>query len=118
MLTAIWIIVGLCVLLWSLLGWGLQALLSLEHQWLGDLKPLLDEVPFGDWLDRFVPGWQVMVELTIDMLQWVLGWMGATAPVVVWVVWGLGVFLLVGTGAVLSLIVALLRDKPKAAPAV
>lgn len=114
MITAIWIFIALGVGLWSLLGWGLHALVSMEHQWLGDLKPLLAEVPFGAWLDHVVPGWQTLVELTIDALQWALGWMGAAAPVVVWAIWGLGVLALVAVGAGLSLVVALLRDKPRA----
>lgn len=116
MLTAIWIFVVLGVLLWSLMGWGFYALLSLDHQWLGDLKPLLDEVPFAALLERWVPGWQVLVELSIDAVQWMLGWLGAAAPIVVWVVWGGGVLVLTGIGAVLSLIVVLLREKPRDKP--
>ena len=116
MLTAIWIFVALGVLLWSLMGWGFYALLSLDHQWLGDLKPLLDEVPFAALLERWVPGWQTLVELSIDAVQWALGWLGAAAPIVVWVVWGGGVLVLTGIGAVLSLIVVLLREKPRNKP--
>lgn len=116
MLTALWIFVGFGVLLWSLMGWGLHALLSLDHQqWLGDLKPLLEQVPYGAWLERWVPGWQALAELSIDAVQWALGWMGAAAPVVVWVIWGLGTLLMVGAGAVTSLIIVMLRDRPRPA---
>ena len=116
MLTALWIFVGFGVLLWSLMGWGLHALLSLDHQqWLGDLKPLLDQVPYGAWLERWVPGWQALAELSIDAVQWALGWMGAAAPIVVWVIWGLGTLLMVGAGAVTSMIIVMLRDKPRPA---
>ena len=117
MLIAIWIFVTLGIGLWSLMGWALYTLLALDHQWLGDLKPLLDQVPWGAQLERWLPGWQALAELAIDAVQWALGWLGAAAPVVVWAVWGLGVLLLAGAGAVLSLIVALLRDK-SAAPEV
>lgn len=115
MLIAIWVLVGIGVAVWSLLGWGLYGLLSLDHQqWLGDLKPLIDQVPGGAWLEQWFPGWQALAELTIEAVQLALGWLGAAAPVVVWAVWGVGTLLLVGCGALLSLIVALLRDKPKA----
>lgn len=118
MLIAIWIVVTLGVALWSLLGWGLYALLSVDHQhWLGDLKPLLEQVPFGAWLDAWMPGWQALAELAIDSVQWALGWMGGAAPVVVWAVWGVGTLLMVGGGAFLSLVVVLLRDKPRTAAA-
>jgi hypothetical protein len=117
MLTAIWIFATLGIALWSLMGWGLYTLLSLDHQWLGDLKPLLDRVPYGDLLERWIPGWQLLAELSIDAVQWTLGWLGAAAPVVVWVVWGLGVMVLAGVGAGLSLFVVLVRDKPKPAAA-
>lgn len=114
MIAAIWIAAGLALLLWSLLGWGLYALLRLDQAWLGELGPLLDEVPFGPWLDRWLPGWQALVELGIDAVQLALGALGASAPIVVWVVWGLGTLLLVGAAGLLSLFVVLVRDKPAA----
>lgn len=117
MLTAIWLFVVLGVALWSLMGWALYALLSLDHHWLGELKPLLEQVPYGDWIERWIPGWQALAALSIDAVQWALGWLGAAAPVVVWLVWGLGVLALAGLGAGLSLIVVLLRDRPRPAPA-
>lgn len=113
MLTAIWILVVLGLALWSLLGWGLYTLLAMDQQWLGDLKPLLDEVPFGHWLDHWVPGWQALAGLSIDAVQWLLGWLGAAAPVAVWMIWGAGTLALVSVGALLSLAVALLSDKPR-----
>lgn len=117
MLIAIWILVTLGLALWSLLGWGLYVLLALDHQWLGDLKPLLDEVPFGHWLEQWVPGWQALAELSIDAVQWLLSWLGAAAPIVVWAVWGTGTLALVAGGALLSLLVVLLRDKSSPPPA-
>ena len=112
MLTAIWIFVAVGLALWSALGWGLYQLLRLDHAWLGDLKPLLEQVPYGAWLDHWVPGWQAMTELAIDAVQLALGSLGAAAPIVVWVVWGVGTMAIVGGGALLSLGVVLLRDKP------
>jgi len=118
MLIAIWSLVGLGLALWSLLGWGLYSLLALDHrQWLGDLKPLLDQVPFGAWLDAWIPGWQALAALAIDGVQWALGWTVGAAPVVAWAVWGVGTLAMVGGGALLSLLVLLLRDKPRPAAA-
>mgnify|MGYP006908317743 CR=1 FL=1 len=116
MLTAIWIFVIALLGLWSLTSWGLYTLLSLDNQWLGELRPLLERVPFADWLDRWVPGWQALAELSIDAVQVALGALGTAAPVVVWVVWGVGTLVLTGIGVVLSLLVALLRDDKPAAP--
>lgn len=111
MLGAIWILVAIGLTLWSALGWGLYQLLRLDHAWLGDLKPLLEQVPWGAWLEQWVPGWQAMTELAIDAVQLALGSLGTAAPVVVWVVWGVGTMLIVGAGALLSLSVVLLRDR-------
>ena len=110
MIAAIWIGVAVALVLWSLLGWGLYRLLVQPHAWLGELQPLLDQVPFGDWLDRWLPGWQALAELTIDTVQMALGALGAAAPLVAWGVWGLGTLALVGLGALASLVVALVRE--------
>jgi hypothetical protein len=115
MLIALWVVVGIGVALWSLLGWGLYAMLSLDHeQWLGEVRPLIDQVPGGTWLEQWFPGWRALAELSMDAVQLALGWLGAAAPIVVWAVWGVGTLLIVGGGAVLSLIVVLLREKPRA----
>ena len=114
MLAALWIFVGFGILLWSLMAWGVHTLLSRDRQqWLGDLRPLLDEVPHGALLERWIPGWRVLAELAIDAVQWSLGWMGAAAPVAVWVVWGLGTLLMAGAGAATSRLIVMLRDKPR-----
>jgi hypothetical protein len=117
MLSFIWIAVLSGVALWSLLGWGLFRLLAIDQGWLGELQPVIDRVPFGHWLDHWLPGWRALVELAIDAVQLALGALGEAAPIVVWVVWGVGTLVLVGGGALLSLAVVLLRDKPQAGPA-
>lgn len=112
MLVTLWIVVGVGVALWSLLGWGAYELLSTDPAWLGDVRLLLDRVPFADLLAHWVPGWRALAEFVLDALQWALGGLNAAAPVVAWAVWGVGTLVLVGAGALLSLLVALLRDKP------
>ncbi len=116
MIVAIWIFVLALFGLWSLTSWGLYTLLSHDNAWLGELKPLLERVPFGDWLDRWAPGWQALAELAIDAVQLALGSLGAAAPVVVWVVWGVGTLVLALTGTLLSLIVAMLSKERPAPP--
>ena len=111
MLTFIWLAVLSGVALWSLLGWGLYRLLAMDHAWLGEMQPLIDRVPFGPWLDQWVPGWQALVEFAVDAVKVGLDALGAAAPVAVWLVWGAGTLALVGFGAVLSLVVVVLRDK-------
>jgi hypothetical protein len=115
-IAAIWLGVAVALVLWSLLGWGLYRLLIQPHAWLGDLQPLLDQVPFGDWLDRWLPGWQALAAMTIDAVQMALGALGAAAPLVAWGVWGIGTLALVGFGALASLVVALVRESRPADP--
>jgi hypothetical protein len=116
MLIAVWIVVALLLALWSLGAWGLHALLTLDATALSDLKPMVERIPYGELLSRWVPGWQDLVHLLIDLTQTVLGWIGGAAPVVVWVAWGVGALLLLLLGGLLSLVVALIR-KSAAAPA-
>jgi hypothetical protein len=104
---AIWLIAALCLGLWSLLAWGVAALLGADPGWVGDLRPLVDQVPFGQVLDVWVPGWEAMARAMIDITQATLGWLGTHAGWVVWLLWGAGALLIAGTAAVLSLIVLL-----------
>ena len=115
-LIAIWIFIVALIGLWSLTAWGLYTLLSANNAWLGDLKPLLDQMPFGPWLERWLPGWRALAEFTIDAVQAGLGVLGGAAPVIVWAVWGAGTIALTLVGALLSMLVTTLRDKPRARP--
>jgi hypothetical protein len=112
MITAVWIAVAAALSLWSLLAWGIYRLLLLDPRWLGELDPVIQQVPYGDWLERWLPGWQALVTLAIDTVQAALGWLGAAAPVVVGIAWGVGAVLLLAGGGLLTLVIALLRDKP------
>lgn len=111
---AIWIIVFLAWAVWSLLAWGLHAVLSLDPAWIEDVEALIANVPYADAIERWFPGWREMLEVAADLAQTVLGWVGSNAPLVAWIVWGLGTLALLGTGGVLSLIVCMLTEKKKA----
>jgi len=109
MIIAIWIVAVLLLALWSVAGWSLHVLLVSGVQWVGDLKPLLERIPFAAFIERWVPGWQDAIRATLDLMQSLLGWLGGAAPVLVWVVWGMGAVLLLGFALLLSLVVALVR---------
>ena len=109
---AIWIVAALALGLWSLLAWGVAMLLGLDPSWVGDLRPLVEKMPFAGVLDVWVPGWQALALALIEGTQVLLRWVGSGATFVVWLVWSAGALLVLGTGAVLSLIVKLVSKVP------
>ncbi|MEF7612682.1 hypothetical protein V4F39_02090 [Aquincola sp. MAHUQ-54] len=113
MIIAIWIVTAVLLGLWSLTAWGLHVLLVHGAGWAADLRPLIEQIPFGEWIDRWVPGWQAMLQLALDLVQAGLGWLGASAGFVVWLVWGLGAAALAGMAGLGTLMVVLLRGKPQ-----
>lgn len=113
---AIWTVTAIVLGLWTLLAWGTAALLGADSAWVGDIRPLIDRVPFGSWLDIWVPGWQAMAHAMIEVTQATLGWLGAHAGWVVWLVWGGGALILVGAAALLSLIVVLVKKTTRPMP--
>ena len=108
---AIWIFIFIGLGLWSLLSWGLHAVLTLDPQWIEDVQALIERVPYAEVIDRWVPGWRDLLAMATDLAQSVLGWIGSNAPLVAWIVWCLGALLLLGAGGVLSLIVCMLDEK-------
>jgi hypothetical protein len=109
MLVFIWLLAGFCVLLWSLAAWGLNALLTADPQWVADLGEFAAKVPFGAWIDRWVPGWQDLLQLALDMAQSALDWVGDAAPLVVWVTWGAGTAVMLLGAVLLTTMVLILR---------
>jgi hypothetical protein len=110
MVIAIWVITALVIGLWSLVAWALHALLGMDAAaLLGDLKPLIDQLPYGAVIEQWVPGWQALLHSTLSLAQTLVGWVGGAGPVVVWIIWGVGAALLVGCGLVLTLAAVLLR---------
>jgi hypothetical protein len=110
MLPAIWIFTLLGVTLWSLLCWGLHALLAVDPMWVEDVEALIREVPFAAWIGHWVPGWHEMLNVAMDLTSIVLSWVGTNAPLVAWIVWAIGALALFGMGMVLTLAVCLLRE--------
>lgn len=117
MIAAIWIIALVLLGLWSLVGWGAHALLVSGIQWAGDLRPLIERIPFAAIIEQWIPGWQDALRLALELMIAVLGWLGGAAPVLVWVVWAVGAVLLLGCAGLLSLVVALVqKNSPPATP--
>lgn len=109
MLIAAWIFVAFLLALWSLALWGVHALMTVDPSRLADLKPLVDQIPYGALIERWIPGWQELLRLAIDLTQKGIGWLGELAPVIVWTVWGAGAFALLLLGGLLTLLVRLIR---------
>ena len=110
---AIWIFTLIGLVLWSLLAWGLHALLSINPAWLNDVEALVRRVPYAEVIERWFPGWREMLGVAADLAQTVLGWVGSNAPLVAWIVWGVGALMLLAAGGVMSLVVCLLSEKKK-----
>jgi hypothetical protein len=109
MLILIWLLAAVGLALWSLAAWGASTLLGLDPNWVGDLGPLIDQIPYAAVIDTWLPGWRELLGATLELTRTLLAWAGGAGVVIVWVVWGLGAAVIVGAAAVLSLIVALLR---------
>jgi len=112
MLAAIWILTLIGLILWSLASWGLHTLLSIDPRWIEDIDKLAKEIPYTEAIDRWFPAWRELLDVLMDLAQVVLGWVGTNAPVVAWIVWGIGTLVLLLGGLALTLLVCLVRDKP------
>lgn len=113
MMIAIWIAALLCLALWSLLAWGLNAALNIDPARLQDLKPLIERIPYGDFLGEWLPNWQALLASLVDLSQTLLGWVGSAAPWLVAALWGLGAVVILGVAGLGSLAVVLFRKGVK-----
>lgn len=111
MLLLIWSLAALGLAFCALLAWALYALLRMDPAWFNDLPALAERLPMQEWLDNAFPGWQGLLSWAVDMAQWMLGWAGAAAPVVAWIVFALCAFFVLGGAALLTVAVKLLRRK-------
>lgn len=109
MMILVWVLALLGLVLWSLFAWGVHAVLSIDVSRLQDLKPLIDDFPYGEQIDRWVPGWQALLKLAVDAGQHLLGWVGAAAPWLAWALWLVGAGLILMVAGLGSLGVVLLR---------
>jgi hypothetical protein len=110
MITLVWILAFIAIGLWSLLSWALYALLGLDVAvLLGDLRPLIQDVPYGSVIEQWVPGWQALLHSLLSLTQTLLGWLGGAAGVIVAVLWALGTAVVLGCAGLLTLVIRLVR---------
>ncbi len=120
MIFAIWIFTAVLLGLWSLAAWGLHAVVTHGVQWIAELRPLLERLPFGELIEKWMPDWVQGMQLLLDLVQSALGWLGGAAPALgwmVWLAWGVGAALLLLGALVLSGVVAMLRKASPTPPA-
>lgn len=116
MTIALWILTAIAVALWSLFAWAGYQLLTLDPRWLDDLNALAGQFPYGEALERWLPGWQALLGLAVDLTKATLTWIGGVAPWAVWTVWGTGTALMVGTAALLALAIKSATPLPARTP--
>jgi hypothetical protein len=105
----IWITTALLLACWTLLAWASAWLLGLDPSWISDLAARLGELPLAPTLDAWLPGWDGLLASLMTLLQTLLAGFGQAGVVLVWVVWGLGALLLLGTAALGSGLVQWVR---------
>ncbi|MCZ2440778.1 MAG: DUF4349 domain-containing protein [Burkholderiales bacterium] len=109
MIAVIWITTLLLLGAWTLFAWALSTLLRGDAAWIDTLQRWLFDAPWREALDGWLPGWSMTLQALLDALQTLLVWLGAAAPWLVWLAWGLGALPLLGLGALLHVIVVLVR---------
>jgi hypothetical protein len=115
MITAIWLLASLSLLAWSVLAWGVHAVLTVDPTWVGELKDLMDQVPLAHWLNQWLPGWQGVLEAVVDLSRTLLGSVSDCVPSIVWGLWGAGVFAVLGGAALMHVLVRAAAPLPRPA---
>lgn len=106
---AIWLLIALGAGLWTLLAWGIAALLGMDPSWVEDLVPVVQSIPYGHVIEQWIPGWEALAISVLELTRALLGWAGSFGAWVVWGLWALGIGGLLLAGGLLSLVVALVR---------
>ena len=111
----IWLLAALALGLWSLLAWGVATLLGLDPSWVTDAGGLLKQVPFGEVIEAWVPGWQALLLGSLELARSLLGWLGGFAQVLVWGLWAAGAAVVLLCAGLLSGLVVVMRRSTAAA---
>lgn len=118
MIIALWIFFGILLLCWSGTLWAVNALLHLPAGWTDTVQSWMDALPMALWLERWTPGWREVVLVAADAAQALLHTLSALVPwltVLLWVVWGVGVFGLLLVGGLLHAVIrASMRTEARA----
>jgi hypothetical protein len=105
MLLFIWLTALVLIALWSFVTWGLHSLLLGDPTRVQELKPLIDQVPYREVLDRWLPGWQTLLQFLIDLTQGLLSGLANAAPWFAWALWGVGLAIVMLLAGGLTLLV-------------
>lgn len=116
MLIAVWIIVLLVLSLWSLITWGIHSLLTLDPSRIDELKPLIEQIPYGEQIDLWLPGWQTLLQFVVDLTRGMFAGIANAAPWLIWALWAIGVVVILLCGGLATLFVVLVRNELKAPP--
>lgn len=116
MMLAIWIITLCGVALWSLSCWGLHVLLTLGPDRIHELKPMIEQIPYAEQIERWIPGWQTLLQFAIDITQGVFSAVANAAPWLALAIWASGMLILLLVAGGVSLVVALIRSEMKRPP--
>jgi|GEM_PF-552693 len=124
----VWALVGLLAAGWSLLCWAAHAVIAWDGWRRGldwaEQVPKIDLPPWlADWLGLQWVEWlrEQLVEWGPELQAWLSGLpdLSGWASLLVWSVWGLGLFFLMLGGAGVSGLIALVRrssPRPQIAP--
>lgn len=116
MILAIWLFTLVVVALWSAAAWGLHSLLGFDALWVSRLEPWLARMPFGGWLETWLPNWMDLARSALEALQSFVEWLGGAAPVLVWALWAVGTFAICLASGLLTLVVVMVRRSAQSAP--
>lgn len=111
MLIAIWIAAFFGMTCWSLICWGLHALILADPTRMQDLKPLIAEIPYGEAIEQWLPGWQTLLQFVIDLTQGMLSGLANAAPWLAWALWTAGMLVILLVAGGLSLLVVVARNE-------
>ncbi len=116
MMIATWIFTLFCLALWSLACWGLHAALTIGPGRIDELKPLIDQIPYGERIEQWIPGWQTLLQFAIDLTQGLLNGISGAAPWLALAIWAVGTTVLMVVAGVVTLAVVLIRNEMKRPP--
>ena len=108
MIAILWTLIALVLLAWTGFAALLHGVLSLTPSAVAEIKPLLDELPLAAWFETWLPGWQTLAEIVLNLGSHLVSLTGAFLPWLVaalWAFWGLGALLLLLLGGLIHAVV-------------
>ena len=101
----IWVLAALALGFWTLLAWATAWVLGLDPAVIGNLAANIGEMPGAAWLEHWLPGWQPVAVVTLELTRDLFAVLGGVGRWLVWAAWGLGALLIVGAALLGSVLV-------------